>query len=208
MQDIALAFNELFLRVARRPPLFLHVPGDVLKAEGVDALSREVAADRTRSQSTPVLRALAHREAARQAQRFAVDLFATAENAVVPRFFAPFPEPLAEADDALSVADWGQSWCPHCQAPHREFAFVFPPRHLLARTLAKARADGLHPPRRQTRLGQPSWRPRPPQRATAGTTASSSPRRRPTSSAQRTLEAHSGWQSLPSTSRASRAGRS
>jgi len=40
------------------------------------------------------------------------------------------------------------------------------------------------------------------------TTASSFPRRRPTSSAQRTLEAHSGWQSLPSTSRASRAGRS
>ena len=39
------------------------------------------------------------------------------------------------------------------------------------------------------------------------TTASSFPRRRPTSSAQRTLEAHSGWQSLPSTSRASRAGR-
>ena len=91
----------------------------------MQSLSREVAADRTRSQSTPVLRALAHREAARQAQRFAVDLFATAENAVVPRFFAPFPEPLAEADDALSVADWGQSWCPHCQAPHREFAFVF-----------------------------------------------------------------------------------
>jgi hypothetical protein len=143
MQDIALEFNELFLRTARRPPLFLHVPGDVLKAEGVDALSRAVAEDRTRSQSTRALRLLADREAARQGQRFTIDLFATAENAMVPRFFAPFPEPLAEAADALSAPDWGQSLCPHCQASHREFAFAFPPRHLLARSLAKARADGM-----------------------------------------------------------------
>ncbi len=77
--------SSLFLRVARQPPLFLHVPGDVLKAEGVDALSREVAAERTRSQSTRALRALADREAARQERFFTVDLFATADNAMVPR---------------------------------------------------------------------------------------------------------------------------
>ncbi len=108
---IALEFNELFLRVAWRPSLFHHVPGDVLKAVDVDALSREVAAaDSTRSQSTPALRTLANREAARQAHRFTVDLFAIAENAVVPRFFAPFPEPLAEA--ATSDPAWSALWRP------------------------------------------------------------------------------------------------
>jgi hypothetical protein len=143
MQDISMAFNDLMLRIARKPPLFLHAPGDTLKAEGVDALSREVAMGRTLSQSTHTLRALADREARGMSARFTIDLFATADNAVVPRFYARFPEPGAEAVDALAAPDWGQSLCPHCKSPHREFCFVFPPRSLLARTLAKARADGL-----------------------------------------------------------------
>ena len=72
-----------------------------------------------------------------------IDLFATAENAFVPRFFARHPEPEAEAADALAQPDWGRSLCPHCSRWHRETVFAFPPLPLLARTLAKARADGI-----------------------------------------------------------------
>ena len=68
---------------------------------------------------------------------------ATADNAIVPRFFARHAESLAEGQDALTQPDWGRSLCPHCGLVHREFAFVFPPRPPLAKTVAKARADGL-----------------------------------------------------------------
>ena len=72
-----------------------------------------------------------------------LDLFATADNALVPRFFARFPEPLAEGIDALEQPDWGRPRCPHCGALHRECVFAFPPRALLPAFVAKARADGL-----------------------------------------------------------------
>jgi hypothetical protein len=62
---------------------------------------------------------------------------------LVPRFFARFPEPLAEGIDALAQPDWGRSRCPHCGALHRECVFAFPPRALLPAFVAKARADGL-----------------------------------------------------------------
>ena len=52
-------------------------------------------------------------------------------------------ESLAEGQDALAQPDWGRSLCPHFGLVHLEFAFVFPPRPLLAKTVAKARADGL-----------------------------------------------------------------
>jgi hypothetical protein len=143
LQDIALRFNEHLMRLGARQPSFLHAPGVVMKAEGIDGLSREEAAQRRAAESTVALRALVQAEADRLGETFTVDLFATAENAIVPRFFARHPEPLAEGADALAQLDWGQSTCPHCGQAHREFPFAFPPRALLVRFVAKARADGF-----------------------------------------------------------------
>ena len=74
---------------------------------------------------------------------FTVDLFASADNALVPRFYARYAEPLAEAADALAQPDLGWSLCLACGRKHREFCFVFPPRAMLSKVVAKARADGL-----------------------------------------------------------------
>jgi hypothetical protein len=113
-------------------------------AEGVDDLSRAVVRSIRASTSTPALRKRLAAEAKRWlgAQLF-LDLFATADNALVPQFFTRFPEPLAEGVDALAQLDWGRSRCQHCGALHRECVFAFPPRALLPAFVAKARADGL-----------------------------------------------------------------
>jgi hypothetical protein len=71
-----------------------------------------------------------------------VDLFASAANAIAPRFFARYPEPGAEAVDAFSVPSWNVSPCPGCGGCHREVSFAFPPEGLLGQFIAKARADG------------------------------------------------------------------
>ncbi|CAI7826786.1 unnamed protein product [Closterium sp. NIES-53] len=56
-----------------------------------------------------------------------VDLFANAQNALLPRFFSKVPHPRAEAINAFSK-DW-----------HGERGFTFPPPHLVPTTLHHAR---------------------------------------------------------------------
>ena len=51
-------------------------------------------------------------------------LSVTADNTLVPRFFARHPEPLAEGADALAQPDWGRSRC-SCWLMHRECVFAF-----------------------------------------------------------------------------------
>ena len=143
LQNIALLHNRLFMDVGADPPLYLHAPGEVLKAEGVDDLSRSAAGARRASESTAALRRIVTSEAERLGDLISLDLFATADNTLVPRFFALYPEPLAEGADAFAQPDWGRSRCPHCGQLHRECAFAFPPRGLLAAFVAKARSDGL-----------------------------------------------------------------
>jgi hypothetical protein len=143
LQNVALLHNRLFMDVKASPPLYLHAPGTVMKAEGVDDLSRAAARARRASESLPALRQIVTEEAKRLGARISLDLFATADNALVPRFCARHPEPLAEAADALAQPDWGRSLCPACNRVHRECAFAFPPRALLPRVVAKARSDGL-----------------------------------------------------------------
>ena len=143
LQNVALLHNRLFMDLGASPPLYLHAPGEVLKAEGVDDLSRSVAQDRRASESLPALRRIVASETARLGMAISLDLFAASDNTLVPRFYARYPEPLAEAADALAQLDWGRSLCPHCQRLHRECVFVFPPRRMLPAVIAKARADGL-----------------------------------------------------------------
>ena len=143
MQDAALLFNELFMRARARPPLFLHVAGWRLVQEGVDGLSRADAEARRRYEATHALRALVVEQALALGERITIDLFATADNTLVPRFYAQYGEPAAEGEDALAQPDWGRAACPHCGRSHREIGYAFPPRDLLPRFVAKARADGF-----------------------------------------------------------------
>ena len=143
MQDTAIAFNELFMRVRASPPLFLHTPGTQLVQEGTDGLSRAEASERRKSEATRALRDIVIDQARFLEQDITIDLFATADNTLVPRFFSAHWEPLAEGANALLQPDWGCSVCPRCGQAHRETAYAFPPRHLLPPFVAKARADGL-----------------------------------------------------------------
>ena len=143
LQDIALLFNEVFMRARATPPLLLHVAGSTLVAEGIDGLSRDEAAARRHLEATDALRDIVRAQAASLGELISIDLFATAENALVSRFYALTAEPLAEGADALTQLDWGRSKCPCCGRTHREFAYAFPPQILLPRFIEKARADGL-----------------------------------------------------------------
>jgi len=60
------------------------------------------------------LRSVAPAEAARRVERPASDLFATAANALVDRFYAWHAEPMAECTDVLSGPAWFSSACPSC----------------------------------------------------------------------------------------------
>ena len=64
------------MRSAGKPPLLLHAPGTSLVSEGVDAVSREVAAGRLISSSTSLLLQVVVQEAARVGAVISIDLFA------------------------------------------------------------------------------------------------------------------------------------
>ena len=103
LQDVALKFASLCIQLdISPPPAFLFAPGEVLKAEGVDELSRADARAQRAMESTSALRLIVREEAERLGWKISVDLFASSSNCIVPRFFARYPEPLAEAVDALS----------------------------------------------------------------------------------------------------------
>ena len=84
----------------------MHAPGRVLKAEGIGCLSRSVAAERRKAESFSSLRGRA-REAAQFGEGISIDLFATAENSLVPGPVERHAEPLAEGVDALAQPGGG-----------------------------------------------------------------------------------------------------
>ena len=141
LQTCALRANRC-LRRRRATLLTLHAPGKVLLQEGVDGYSRDGAREVTGPVSSAKVRRLATQLAAQCGWSLTVDAFATEANAFLPRFFARYAEPKAEAEDAFTVLDWARSSCPHCGSLHREYLFAFPPPPLLNKVVAKARADG------------------------------------------------------------------
>jgi hypothetical protein len=115
------------------------VPGLTLVAEGIDGASRSgsdlgedvnLAAVLGPAVSDQLWAVIADVEAA-AGWRVTVDAFASSNNARLDSFWARFPEPDAEAVDALSVLDWSQSRCPTCGCPHREVHYAFPPPSLV-----------------------------------------------------------------------------
>ncbi len=70
LQNIVLLHNRMFMDVGAAPPLYLHVlhvPGVVMKAEGVDDLSRSAARARRASESTVALQQIVWAEAEQSA---------------------------------------------------------------------------------------------------------------------------------------------
>jgi len=128
-------------------PVFLHVPGTTLVAEGVDGLSRAGfsgvpgAVEVSGPACGPKLRAIIHSLAKDQGWRISIDLFASIGNRMSPRFFARYEEPEAEATDAFTVPDWDRSLCPGCGTFHREVVLAFPPTPLIGTCISKARSD-------------------------------------------------------------------
>jgi hypothetical protein len=92
LQNIALLHNRLFMDVGATPPLHLHVRGVMMKAEGVDDLSRSAARARRASESTAALRRIVTSEAEeRLGEAISLGLFAAADNTLVPRFKSSSP---------------------------------------------------------------------------------------------------------------------
>jgi hypothetical protein len=142
LQQCAMRF-ALLQRDTRCHALFLHAPGIQLVEEGIDDLSRSVAADVAGPVSSPLVRSHADLLARSLGWKLTVDAFASEANTLLPRFFARYAEPRAESEDAFAVSDWDRSVCPGCGGTHREVLFAFPPTALLNRFVAKARADGV-----------------------------------------------------------------
>jgi hypothetical protein len=148
------SFSSTFLQVCamrachlqrrvRCNPLYLHAPGRVLVAEGIDAHSRDGALEVIGPTCGPRIRALVLALAKTCGWTITIDAFASESNCLVPRFFARYAEHAAEAEDAFTVPDWDRSACPTCGLVHRETLFAFPPPPLLNAFVAKARADGV-----------------------------------------------------------------
>jgi hypothetical protein len=122
--------------------LHLHAPGQTLIDEGIDDLLRDTAADIAGPVSGPGLRERVLSLAASLGWTLTINTFATSANTLLPRFFARYAEPDAEAEDAFSVGDWDCSLCPSCGSHHREVLFAYPHPSVLNRFVAKALADG------------------------------------------------------------------
>ena len=79
-----LLHKRLFMDLGAMLPLYLHAPGVVLKAEGVDSHSRKTARARRASESLPALRRVVTAEATRRlGSPISLDLFAAAGNTLV-----------------------------------------------------------------------------------------------------------------------------
>jgi hypothetical protein len=142
--------------VGAAPPLYLHVPGVVMKAKGVDDLSRSAARARRASESTAALRRIVTSEAKeRLGKAISLDLRDCRHHARPAN-----PGAARRGCRRPRSAGPGQSRCPHCGQLHRECAFAFPPkvwRHLWPRRAQTASVvSSWSPSSRRTRRGQRS----------------------------------------------------
>lgn len=149
LQDMALEVNRLnvLYRIELIP---MHVPGTTLVEEGIDGASRDgsdfgndanVGALLGPSVSDQLWARIV-KVADEVGWTMSVDRFATAANARLCRFNSRFPEPDAEATDALAQLDWDSSTCPDCGCRHREVNYIFSPRAVERMALRKSIADG------------------------------------------------------------------
>ena len=107
--------QEMFLDAGADPPLFLHAPGEVLKVEGVDGLSRAGAKELRASEATQLLRSPVDDEACRHGERITLDVL---RPEITQLYLA------AEGVDAFAQPSWAVSLCPACGRRHREFPLI------------------------------------------------------------------------------------
>ena len=138
LQDIALLFTVACLDWQIDAPAFLLAQGTVDSPPG--ALPPCTLTDT----SAPRLRMIIRSLAQQASQRISLDLFATAGNAICPRFCSQFGEPAAELQDAFSQPSWASSLCPVCGASRPEFVLLYPPFHLIGAAVRRAQADQAH----------------------------------------------------------------
>jgi hypothetical protein len=137
LQDIAMLFLSACVHLHLRQPLFLSSPhGQSLRPTPPNASTLALL-----DSATPTLRKLVRLLALRVGHKITLDLFATRCNTITPRFYSAWTEPEAEAQDAMSQTDWGQSLCPLCQKLRPDFVFLYPPFGLVPAALRKAQYD-------------------------------------------------------------------
>ena len=149
LQEMALQVNRI--NAANHVELIpMHVPGTTLVDEGIDGASRD-GDDFGRGANVGAIQGPAVSDAlwiviqevaAKANLRMSIDRFATASNSRLERFNSRFPEPNAEATDALAQVDWDTSLCPGCGLYHREVNYLFSPRPMERAALKKAISDG------------------------------------------------------------------
>jgi hypothetical protein len=149
LQEAALVVNDIRVKLDILTPL-LHVPGLALVQEGIDGASRDGhefgqgvnVSSLSGPAVTDQLWARIQSLADELHWKLTIDLFATASNSGTDRFVSWYPEPGAEAFDALSMGSWSSSICPVCHLEHREAIYAYPPSTLLHKVVDKAIADG------------------------------------------------------------------
>ena len=137
LQDIAMLIATICLETGTTRPWFLASSPPIAPLPLTPAALLTASLD----SSSPRLQALVHDMALAAGSRITIDLFATATNALCPRFYSFEPEPLADGADALAQATWASSACPWCHQDRPDFVLLFPPHTLLRPALAKARLD-------------------------------------------------------------------
>ena len=123
LQDMALRVNEL-CAASRVELIPRHVPGSKLVEDGIDGASRDGAHFGTGANAYSLqgpavsdgLWELVRDTAARAGHHMTVDRFASAVNRRLPRFNSRYPEPDAEATDALAQLDWNRLFLPRLRA--------------------------------------------------------------------------------------------
>ena len=123
-------------------PVFLHVSGEALIADGHDEASRDKAKSLLGPSCSPRLWQTVL-EAAREAGwELTVDMFAAAANAKLPRFMSWTDEAECEQVDCFASRTWASSLCPSCEIRHTECGWYFPPSAMVEQCVKRALSDG------------------------------------------------------------------
>jgi hypothetical protein len=124
-------------------PMFLHVSGEALVADGTDEGSRAKAQSLQGPACQDHLwtRILTFAKEGGTAWTPTIDMFAAACNARLERFCSWTPEQGCEQVDAFAARSWDTSQCPGCGQWHRECGFYYPPNGLADTVVRRARSD-------------------------------------------------------------------
>lgn len=123
-------------------PIFLHVSGEALIADGHDDASRGKARTLRGPKCSSALWERAQKAASEVRWRMTVDMFASSSNAQLPRYMSWTDEPGSEQVDAFAARSWSSSLCERCNQRHTECGWYFPPSGIVDQCVRRALSDG------------------------------------------------------------------